>query len=483
MVVGLMIFALSGLIAFQVYWINNALELSKTQFIRNVQESLVEVAGQLEKQEAMDLTRNTMVYFSQESERNGQKESSARVWVNSAPPGSGVRYRFESDSVIFMTRPNGKKTEERIRNKVELLDVAVHRIFTRGDLDITKRLSAQKIDSLLQNAFNEKGISTAFSYGVIENGKSGSRKVVLASSRESDGEVLTSEFRASLFPNDIQGSDHFLAVYFPNQSAYVLKQIGMTLFASIVFIVIILGSFIYTMRVIGKQKKLSQIKSDFINNMTHEFKTPIATISLATQVLAESGMQENSEARNKYISVIRDENERLARHVERVLESSLLENNEIILDRERTSIHHLLDDCMKTFHSVNSEFEFNAHFNAVNDMVNADVHHMINVMNNLLDNAVKYSAESREVVVETTNEKDQVRISVKDFGIGMEANRIKHIFDHFYRIPTGNLHDVKGFGLGLSYVKRLIDMHGGDISVRSAPGKGSEFIITLPNAS
>ncbi len=483
-IVALMVFALSGLIAFQVYWIKNALQLSQTQFERNVRESLVQVAGQLEEQEAMRLTQNTFVYFKrQPGTEDIETEHKTGVWVDSSPrQQTNFGFRVERDSVIILASPDGKKIEERIRNKVQLVDVAAQRIFTRGNLDITKRLNDDQIDSLLQQALNEKGISIEYNFGVIEDDTSGNDRIVINHIANNDTEVLESKFRASLFPNDIQGPNHFLAVYFPNQSDYVLREIGMTLFASIIFIGIILGSFVYTMKIIGKQKQLSRIKTDFINNMTHEFKTPIATISLAAEVLSETGMQDNIEARKKYIGVIRDENDRLARQVERVLESSMLENNELLLDRELTNVHDLIKGCIDTFQAVNTEFDFEARLDAINDRIMADTHHMENVMNNLLDNAVKYSDTSRKIVVATRNSGENIQITVTDFGIGMEAARQKLIFDNFYRIPTGNLHDVKGFGLGLSYVRRLVELHEGSVTVRSAPGKGSEFTLSLPNA-
>ncbi|MEJ2003563.1 MAG: HAMP domain-containing sensor histidine kinase [Cyclobacteriaceae bacterium] len=483
-IVGLMIFALTGLLTFQVYWINNALELSKTQFTRNVQESLVKVAGQIEEQEAMQLTQRTFVYFNQNKDRsNLEMKENSRVWINeSSTGGRQLKYRIHRDSVIVLPQLDSEKAEERIRKKVELVDVAVQRIFTRGKLDIAKRIKNEQVDSLLRKALDEKGISITYNYGVIENSNTGKEHIVLTNTDKSDNEVLKSSFRASLFPNDIQGPEHFLTVYFPNQSIYILREIGMTLFASIVFIGIILGSFIYTMKVIGKQKKLSQIKSDFINNMTHEFKTPIATISLASEVLSEVGMENNYEARQKYIAVIREENNRLARQVERVLESSLLENNQLLLETELISLNDLLKTCIGTFQAVNPDFEFKTEYNATKDTVSADVHHFTNVINNLFDNAVKYSREIKKIEIKTMSAPGLIILTVRDHGIGMESAQLTYIFDDFYRIPTGNLHDVKGFGLGLSYVRRIVEMHQGKIRVRSSPGKGSEFIIEIPYA-
>jgi two-component system phosphate regulon sensor histidine kinase PhoR len=303
---------------------------------------------------------------------------------------------------------------------------------------------------------------------------------VLTDASDKTAEVLDSRYRASLFPNDIDGPDHFLAVYFPHQSTYILREIATTLIASLIFIGIILGSFIYTMKVIGRQKKLSDIKTDFINNMTHELKTPIATISLATQVLSEKDIGNDHESRNKYLRVIRDENDRLAQQVERVLQSSLMENNELALRMERESMHVLLTEILSTFKTMNSDCLIERNLEAAEDTIVMDVHHMQNVINNLLDNARKYSSPGCSIQVRTWNEDDSLKISVADNGIGMEAKQLQHIFDSFYRIPTGNRHDVKGFGLGLSYVKRIVDLHAGSVYVKSTPGKGSEFTIILP---
>ena len=495
-IVGLMVIALTGLIAFQVYWINNALALSETQFERNVQESLVQIADRLEEQEAVQLAQNTFVYFSKDGSTyqnstiqlrrkpatgiSVSADSDTKVISSDKNDESRFAYTIQSDSVIFIGPATGEESKQRIRNRVELLDVAVHRIFTAEQKDIKKRIQTDHLDSLLHATFSEKGIGTTYKYGIIETGSSGKDELVLTDASGQSAKVLDSRYRASLFPNDIDGPGHFLAVYFPNQSAYILREIGMTLIASLVFIGIILGSFIYTMKVIGRQKKLSDIKTDFINNMTHELKTPIATISLATQVLSEKDIGNDQESRNKYLRVIRDENDRLAQQVERVLQSSLMENNELALKMERESMHVLLSGVLATFKTMNGDCLISGKLEAAEDTIIMDVHHMQNVINNLLDNARKYSSAGCSIKVRTWNEENSLKISVTDNGIGMEARQLQHIFDSFYRIPTGNLHDVKGFGLGLSYVKRIVDLHNGTVVVKSSPGKGSEFTIILP---
>ena len=476
-----MVFALSGLIAFQAYWINNALELSKTQFSRNVRESLVQVADRLEEQEAMRLTQNTFVFYSQVSDSgkiNVQRHAGVK---NLAQTNGTFEFDAEKDTLLFLSSTvEGSK----LKKKVELIDVAVQRFITTEQKDIRDRVKEEQLDSLLSTALSENGISTSYVYGIIERPdkitESDTEKIILASRAQSPPDVLNSEFRATLFPNDIQGTNHFLAVYFPNQSAYVLRQIAMTLAASILFIGIILGSFIYTMKVIGRQKKLSEMKSDFINNMTHEFKTPIATISLATQVLSEPDVNNKADARQKYINVIRDENERLSRQVERVLETARMAGNESFLVRRHISLNDLVRESADTFAAVNP-VDLNLSLKAEPDKIDADEHHIRNVINNLLENAVKYSADACRVEISTLNKAGRLELSVKDHGIGIAASDLSHIFDSFYRVPTGNRHDVKGFGLGLSYVKHIVELHGGVITVNSRPGSGSEFIISLPN--
>ncbi len=484
-IVVLMVVALTGLIAFQVYWINNALALSETQFERNVQESLVQIADRLEEQEAISLAQNTFVYFT----RDGSTYHNSTVEVRSNPGAVAIAdpndtklaYTINSDSVIFMGTPPKEESKQRIRKRVEMLDVAVHRIFTTKGEDIRERIKKENLDSLLHASFAEKGIDAPFNYGVIESSSTGKEKLVITDVAEESADVLDSRYRASLFPNDIDGPGHSLAVYFPNQSAYILREIGTTLIASLVFIAIISGSFVYTMRVIGRQKKLSDIKTDFINNMTHELKTPIATISLATEVLSEKEIEDNRESRQKYLAVIRDENNRLAQQVERVLQSSLMENNELILNKDRESFHVLLNEVLSTFRTINENCLLTSKPEAAEDTLVMDVHHMKNVLNNLLDNALKYSSPDCSILIKTWNEGNTFHVSVQDNGIGMDGRQLQYIFDSFYRIPTGNRHDVKGFGLGLSYVKRIVELHDGSITVHSTPGKGSEFIITLPN--
>lgn len=485
-----MTLALGGIIAFQVYWIDTAMAQNQVQFERNVRETLVQVAQRLEESEATRATAQTFVFFSDEPGGANTNiifspDHNAEVRVESIEGtravGQANTFVIRADSIAIA--PNSQTVvKQRLEKRAKMVDVAISKILRDENIVITERVDRMELDSLLGKSLEEKGIDLQYEYGILDS-DSDNLKVVVSNVDAPSEKVITSAYQASLFPNDIDGSSHLLSLYFPGQSAYLLRQAGASLLAGLICIGIILGCFIYTLKIISKQKKLSQIKNDFINNMTHELKTPIATISLATEVLSEGEVIGNRSAIAKYVGVIKDENSRLSHQVERVLQSALLENNELEINTEEIGLHALIGDILETFGSVNPQVDLRINLNAAQDKVAGDIHHLTNVFNNLLDNAVKYSDADCSINVFTRNESNFIQIHVQDNGIGMEAGQIKFIFDSFYRISTGNLHDVKGFGLGLSYVQHIVDLHGGDIQVESQPGKGSEFIISIPYVS
>ena len=476
-----MTLALGGIIGFQVYWIRTAMNQSQVQFERNVRETLVQVAERLEQQEAQRLSKQTFVFFSDDANANvllAPRDSDITVHRISGNQSASLTYSIKADS-IFYKKPEAEDTRQRLQKRIKMVDVTVGKMLDKENVSILERVDETKLDSLIHISLLEKGIDLDFQFGVVETGN-GKESIVISNVSEPSSEIVTSSFQASLFPGDLTGSSHLLSLYFPEQSAFILRQVGMTLIAGIICIGIILGCFIYTLRIISKQKKLSLIKNDFINNMTHELKTPIATISLATQVLSEQEVLQKPGSVHKYVGVIREENQRLSEQVERVLQSALLENREVEIHCEEIKLNQLIEDILNTFASVNPSVELHTDLAAQDDSVGVDIHHMTNVVNNLLDNAVKYSKSPCFISVSTEEEDDHVKVSVRDKGIGMEASQLRHIFDSFYRVHTGNLHDVKGFGLGLSYVQHIVKLHGGQVDVNSAPGKGSEFIVVIP---
>ena len=254
------------------------------------------------------------------------------------------------------------------------------------------------------------------------------------------------------------------------------------LLTSVLLMTVLIFSFYYTISTILKQKKLSEIKNDFISNMTHEFKTPISTISLACEVLNDKSIEKTEERTGKYVKMIRDENKRLSLLVENILQTAILDKGEFKLKIQSTDIHTLIDQTIANIklQVENKDGEITTELHAERPLINADRVHITNIIFNLIDNALKYSNEKPVIKITTKNDREGIFISVKDNGIGISKENQHRIFDTMFRVHTGNVHNVKGFGLGLSYVKAVVEKHGGSISVESELNKGSTFTVYLP---
>lgn len=274
---------------------------------------------------------------------------------------------------------------------------------------------------------------------------------------------------------------HYFSIFFPNKDKMILERLNFWVFSSILLLILVIF-FAYTINIILKQKRLSEIKNDFINNMTHELKTPISTIALSAEVLQQPGIAKNEERLRNYASIIQRENQRLQLQVEKVLQIASLEKYKLDLTQTPILLDQLIQETCKTFEipltEMNGEIELK--LDAEGAEVLADEFHLSNIFNNLLDNALKYCQKQPHIVISTETDKKHVRIYFKDNGIGLKNDQVKLIFEKFYRVPTGNIHNVKGFGLGLHYVKQMIEVFQGSIRVESEEGKGSIFIIELP---
>lgn len=275
---------------------------------------------------------------------------------------------------------------------------------------------------------------------------------------------------------------YHLEVFFPAKRKHIILQMALWLSFSVIFLIITIAGFVYIIIVYNKQKKLTEIKNDFINNMTHEFKTPLSTISLASEVLLNAELKSPKERIKKYSKIIFDENQRMRLQVDRVLQLAVLDKGDYTLKKAKSDLHSLL---RVTIHNLCLErcdkpVSVDFKFEAENSFAIIDIMHIINVITNLVDNAVKYSGENPEILISTQNMDGGIEISIADNGIGMSADVVKHIFEKFYRASTGNIHNVKGSGLGLYYVKKIVDAHKGKIWVDSTLDKGSCFHIFLP---
>ena len=387
---------------------------------------------------------------------------------------SGIRVNANvNDSVMLMFRDTTRK------RRGEIVAQVVDKLFLIETLPIEKRIDLSKLDSLLRSSLASVDISRDYSFRVTA-GDGDSVKLSNDSLRAE--ELRTTPFKTRLFPNDILSPRYDLALFLPGRSSFVLSEMSLLLVMSLVFVSIIIVSFIYTIRVIILQKRFSVSVIDFINNMTHEFKTPISTIALASEAIAKPEVLKSRPKVLKYNSLIVDENNRMKHQVEKILQMAVLEEGEFELKRTEVDIHQLIEQAVKNF-TIPVEKKngtLSAALHAKGRTVRGDMVHLSNIINNVLDNAVKYSGGIPDIRIATKDADHSIIITVSDNGIGISKEDAERVFEKYYRVSTGNMHNVKGFGLGLSYVKLIVEAHNGTVSLHSTPGKGTIVQIILP---
>ena len=345
--------------------------------------------------------------------------------------------------------------------------------------------STQDLDKRLRAAMAKYGLQDLM-YEFALQDKNGN--IEIKSKKFEDvfvDELNTVQTRVSIIPQEIletTGPFETLIIIVPNVNAYLFKTLQWVVFGAGLFILIVLAAFIITIRSLIKQKKLSEIKSDFINNMTHELKTPLATISLAVDALKSTKVQSDASAVDYFSSIIKEENIRMNKHVESILQAAQMERQEVQLSLRELHVHQIIKNVLNNLQLQIEEKQgkVDVQLNASNDLMDADEVHLTNLINNLVDNALKYSKDdSFQLNISTKNIGKSIRITVEDHGIGMNKETLARVFEKFYRAHTGNVHNVKGFGLGMSYVKTVIDAHKGHISVASKLGEGSVFTVQM----
>lgn len=529
-IVALMSLALIGLVVFQINWIDNVLNANKDRFQSDVHEVLNNVAGKIEKQEALHVAYDNLdTRFKLRSATSVRKDTiellestfkKRLISIGSIGEDSlkdmillDFAYDFETDDVreTFNLQNNQIKQDTRkidrkiggeikelgkhvdstkveinqlegtlrkVVKKSEMVNVVIHELLS-GKKNIENRIDREQLDSLLSAEFSNMGIDIDYDYGVINMDRD---SVIFAVPGNDLRRLKNSDLKASLFPNDILHENNYLYVYFPEERSFLFGKVWITLGSSFVFMLVIIFCFTYAILTIIKQKKISEIKNDFINNMTHEFKTPIATVSLACEALQDEQINTSKGMQERYMKIITDENKRLGLQVEKVLQMATLDKQDFKLKVDKVNVHDIID---KVLGNIDLQVQkrggqISKQLNAEFLIVEADEMHLTNIIYNLLDNANKYSPENPDITIRTQSSAKGIFINIIDHGIGMSREAMHKIFDKFYRVPTGNLHDVKGFGLGLAYVKSMIEAHGGTISVKSELKRGSNFEIYLP---
>ncbi len=347
------------------------------------------------------------------------------------------------------------------------------------NLPLNKRVHPQTLDSMLRVEFRNLSIFSDFEFKVT----SAKRDSVIFTRASNRTEFLPdNSYETPLFPKDMIRDSGLLTITFPDKNNIILSNLTAMMGLSGALLLVLIFSFGYTIHSILRQKKISEMKTDFINNMTHEFKTPVATIMIASEALKDPDLSSDKSRIDRLASIIYDENVRLGNHIERVLNIAKIEKGDLKLEHKEVNMNDLLaaivDSMSLQLQKRNASIELD--LKAENAIVSGDELHLSNVIFNLLDNANKYSPEDPQIRISTHNSGKNLIIKVSDKGIGMNRDQLSKIFDQFYRIPTGNLHDVKGFGLGLSYVNNIVKRLNGSIRVKSEKDMGSEFEISLP---
>jgi len=513
----LVTFALSatliGLFIVQGYWIRDAVRINEQHFDQLINNTLSNVVEQLENQEMVYQIINEVDPYEQQeagtnrvinyrlSKTKQNKYSfnqynlnreileinnldsidfNTRFNLSSQEP-----FRFGSDKKYQMSERLKKTFKQRLENELKT-DLSEKRVFVENivnkliqvDVGIENRIDKRKLDTILQEELKEKGVKLDYEFAVVNKQDS----TILKSEDYQPGNE-TEVYSSRLFPNDVISRDNFLKIYFHSRDEYIFKSTGnMTTISVILSFVVILG-FAITTHIMFKQKRLSRVKNDFVNNMTHELKTPISTISLATQMLKDNSIPESSKNLGSISRIIDDETTRLSLQVEKVLKTAVFNSGKIKIKPKELDLHEVIENVVKSFYLQveNQNGKIEKELKANNSTVKVDEVHFTNVIYNLLDNAVKYSNGKPEIKVETRNIDHSLLIAVEDNGMGVKKKDQKKIFDQFYRVPTGNLHDVKGFGLGLNYVKKMVEEHNGNIKLHSEYKKGSRFEIIIPN--
>jgi two-component system phosphate regulon sensor histidine kinase PhoR len=510
----LMALVLSGLIFIQTRTIKRASDIREEQFDRQVNNALALVTYQLELYERDEarlaalqgripgeespaenlnvFPRNAITQGSL-SIKFGYSQSSEDGFVGGYEEELNLQYgdttlNLLPDSINTPEEAQGfdrmhsynqilQRRREIWRNNINWSDYKVR----LEDRPIRDRIDSTYLTKILTNAISGTGIKLDFEYAVT-NSNLGKESVILGSPGYAAGKKRELFFTRLFQYDSYGGKANYLNVYFPKRSGYLLRATGFTIIPTIILTALLIGIFAYTIMVIFRQKKLSMIKNDFINNMTHELKTPISTISLASQML-EDGSITNTPKTIEHISrVINQESKRLSFQVEKVLQMAVFNEGRLKFKFKEFDVNEMIKTVTSNFELrvKNKSGTLETEITAERPEIKGDEVHITNVIFNLLDNAVKYSKEIPEIKVKTENRKDFVVISVQDKGIGIPREHQNQIFDRFYRVPTGNVHNVKGFGLGLSYVKKIVDSHNGTIKVESAVNKGTKFSILFP---
>jgi two-component system, OmpR family, phosphate regulon sensor histidine kinase PhoR len=498
--------AISGLILIQLYWIRGAIAVTDQQFRYLANKALESVVLGLEEKELIQnivedidpastdsvtaivpsnspLAKKLQRYQSNSAllEMYGLNNPGKPIAITS----SGHKIFLSSENISTFstdeaTEPSSQiansEIKGRVTNKIVSLEKIMEKIL-RNTPDIRERINAEKLKDELRTALNNVGIYLDFEFSI----RSGRYGTIWKTPGYND-KPGTNKFIIQLFPNDPVPSQNQIVLYCLQEQHYKFEKIGNLGFITLLFTLILLILSTGTFIVIFRQKKISEIRNDFINNMTHELKTPISTISLASQMMADKTIAEKDKNIDGLAKVISDESMRLKFQVEKVLQMAIFERMKMKLNLVETDVHSIIEKAVENFalQIGSRNGRITTDLKATRTFVYIDEIHFLNSISNLIDNAIKYSKDKPDITVSTWNNKKGIIITIEDKGIGISKENLRRIFDKFFRVHSGNVHNVKGFGLGLSYVKKIIDEHNGSIKAESQVNKGTKFTLFLP---
>ena len=463
-----------GLLYMQFVYMEEMINMREQHFDEGVKRSLYSLSTTLERNETRNYLEEELLMVEPGIAGNSLLND------NSTPD-----FSSQPGSIYNRNKDKYKKFQETLQKQYlyqkSLLNEVVLTILSQSSSrPIIERIDTTLMKAYLNSELANNGITLGWDFAIVDR----HGKVVAKSAGYDENGDINEMFTQTLFPNDSEARRYYINVFFPERNKYIFKSISFMI-PSFCFTFVLLVVFLFTIVIAFRQKKLSEMKNDFINNMTHEFKTPISTISLAAQMLNDPGVRKSGTMLEHISTVINDETKRLRFQVEKVLQMSMFDRQKATLKLQEVNANQLIHNIVNTFKLKVEKYggKIDSQLDAEIAEVKVDEMHFTNVIFNLLDNAVKYRREDTplELMVTTRNlPSNRIEIAIADNGLGMKKDDLKKIFEKFYRVSTGNRHDVKGFGLGLAYVHKMVTELKGDIRVESELGKGSKFIITLP---
>ena len=524
LLVALMSLSLIGIIFVQLYWIKTTYDNNDIQFRNHVSLITRNVTDMIEKREHYEFTKRFHEYAQQKG-KNPEKKDIREIYYIEKNHKNEIVYSnlvFSKDYTLSGSFFDSKLGDITLRNYSTIRQLKVYEdgeqpidesqyggvmknfnenssptkvMEQESEMDelnkitasfalkdivsaypIEDRVSNEQVSSLLHKELTDSGIDVDFSYGVFNNG--------VETSIKSDDFIYNAKntFSAPLFQDFYGNSEYQLYVSFPEKNRFIFSDLMPFVLMSLLFTFVILAAYMSAISQLIRMRQISEIKNDFINNMTHEFKTPIATINLALDAIKNPAIIKDEEKVLRYAQMIRDENKRMHAQIDNILRMSKLEKRELDIQKEKIELDDIIEVAAEHIRLIveDREGEIRLHLDANRNTVLANPVHFTNVLINTLDNAVKYSPDAPQIDIYTQNVKDYILIKIKDQGAGMSKTAQKRIFEKFYREHTGDLHNVKGHGLGLAYVKQIVEDHNGEIYVESEKGKGSTFTIKLP---